>query len=90
VFSQALKALKANRLKTTLVYLSLIFAIVAIFLITSISNGIISMYSNMIKTDGDIIVTQAKISDTFFSNVDIKLLKENVHIYKSRIWQLGS
>jgi ABC-type antimicrobial peptide transport system permease subunit len=49
---------------------------VAIFLITSISNGIIGMYSNMIKTDGDIIVTQAKISDTFFSNVDINLLKE--------------
>lgn len=70
MFSQALKALKANRLKTTLIYLSLIFAIVAIFLITSISNGIIGMYSNMIKTDGNLIVTQAKISDTFFSNVE--------------------
>jgi len=76
VFSQALKALKANRLKTTLIYLSLIFAIVAIFLITSISNGIISMYSSMIKTDGDIIVTQAKISDTFFSNVDVSLIEK--------------
>jgi len=29
-----------------------------------------------LKNDGDIIITQAKISDTFFSNVDIKLLKE--------------
>jgi len=76
VFSQALKALKANRLKTMLIYLSLIFAIVAIFLITSISNGIISMYSNMIKSDGDIIITQAKISDTFFSNVDVSLLEK--------------
>jgi ABC-type antimicrobial peptide transport system permease subunit len=76
VFSQAIKALKANRLKTTLIYFSLIFSIVAIFLITSISNGIISMYSNMIKTDGDIIVTQAKISDTFFSNVDVTLIKK--------------
>jgi ABC-type antimicrobial peptide transport system permease subunit len=28
----------------------------------------------MIKTDGDIIVTQAKISDNFFSNVDVALI----------------
>jgi len=72
----AIKALKANRLKTTLIYFSLIFSIVSIFLISSISTGIISMYSNMLKTDGDIIITQAKISDTFFSNVDIKLIKK--------------
>jgi hypothetical protein len=26
------------------------------------------MYSSMLKSDGDIIITQAKISDTFFSN----------------------
>jgi ABC-type antimicrobial peptide transport system permease subunit len=30
----------------------------------------------MLKNDGDIIVTQAKISDTFFSNVDIKLIEK--------------
>jgi len=72
----ALKALNANRLKTSLIYLSIIFSITSIFLISSISNGIIAMYSNMLKTDGDIIVTQAKISDTFFSNVDINLLEK--------------
>ena len=74
MLSISLKALKANRLKTILIYLSLIFSITSIFLISSISNGVISMYSNMLKSDGDIIITQAKISDTFFSNVDIKLI----------------
>lgn len=73
---QALKALKANRLKTLLIYLSLIFSITSIFLITAISNGVISMYSSILKSDGDIIVTQAKISDTFFSNVNIQLLNK--------------
>ena len=72
----AIKALKANKLKTSLIYLSLCFSIIAIFCITAISNGIISMYSSMLKSDGDIIVTQAKISDTFFSNVDIKLVDQ--------------
>ncbi len=76
MISNALKALNANKLKTTLIYLSIIFSITSIFLISSISNGIIGMYSNMLKSDGDIIVTQAKISDTFFSNVDIELLKK--------------
>jgi len=74
VIFRAYKALLANKLKTTLVYFSLVFAIVSIFLITAIANGVIGMYASMIKTDADIIVTQAKISDTFFSNVDIKLL----------------
>ncbi|PKN14845.1 MAG: ABC transporter permease [Deltaproteobacteria bacterium HGW-Deltaproteobacteria-24] len=72
----ALKALNANRLKTSLICFSLIFSITAIFLISAISNGVISMYSNILKSDGDIIVTQAKISDTFFSNVNRDLLKE--------------
>lgn len=71
----AFKALMANKLKTILIYLSLIFSIVSIFLISSISNGIITMYSSMLKSDGDIIITQAKISDTFFSNVNIDLIK---------------
>jgi len=74
VLAVSLKALKANRLKTTLIYLSLIFSICSIFLISSISNGIISMYSSLLRSDGDIIITQAKISDTFFSNVDIALV----------------
>ena len=73
MINHALKALVANRFKTALIYLSLVFTIVSIFLISSISSGVINMYSNMLKTDGDIIVTQANISDTFFSNVDIKL-----------------
>jgi ABC-type antimicrobial peptide transport system permease subunit len=30
----------------------------------------------MLKSDGDIIVTQAKISDTFFSNIDINLMEQ--------------
>ena len=76
MISYALKALMANKLKTTLIYLSLIFSIVSIFLISSISNGIITMYSSMLKSDGDIIITQAKISDTFFSNVNINLIEQ--------------
>ena len=72
----AFKALMANKLKTILIYLSLIFSIVSIFLISSISNGIITMYSSMLKSDGDIIITQAKISDTFFSNVNINLIEK--------------
>lgn len=72
----ALKALIANKLKTILIVLSLIFSIVSIFLISSISNGVISMYSSMLKSDGDIIVTQAKISDTFFSNIEIALMEQ--------------
>lgn len=71
----ALKALNANRLKTSLIYFSLVFSISAIFLITAISNGVIAMYSTILKSDGDIIVTQAKISDTFFSNVNRDLLQ---------------
>ncbi|WP_321313161.1 FtsX-like permease family protein [Halarcobacter sp.] len=76
MFILAIKALKANKLKTILIFISLIFSITSIFLISSISNGVISMYSNMLKSDGDIIITQAKISDTFFSNVDVKLLEK--------------
>jgi len=70
----SLQAISSNRLKTFLIYISLTFTISAIFLITAISNGVIDMYSSMIKSDGDIIVTQAKIADTFFSNVNIGLL----------------
>jgi len=76
LLNHAISALRANKLKTSLIYLSLIFSIVSIFLISSISNGIISMYSNILKTDGDIIITQAKISDTFFSNVNIELIEK--------------
>lgn len=74
MLNSAIKALKANNLKTSLIYFSLVFSIVSIFLISSISSGVISMYSSILKSDGDIIITQAKISDTFFSNVDINLI----------------
>lgn len=74
MFMNALNALKYNKLKTSLIYASLTFSIMAVFLITAISNGIITMYSSILKSDAHIIVTQAKISDTFFSNVDTKLL----------------
>ena len=70
------KALKASKIKTALIYLSLSVTLVSIFLITSISQGIISMYSSMLQNNGDIIVTQAKISDTFFSDVNISLLQK--------------
>ena len=76
MISHAYKALIANKLKTFLIIISLIFSIVSIFLISSISNGVTSMCYSMLKSDGDIIITQAKISDTFFSNVDINLIKE--------------
>lgn len=66
-----LKALNRNRLKTFLIYLSITVAITAIFMITSVSKGIISMYSSMLKTNGDVIVTQARIADTFFSDVNV-------------------
>lgn len=76
MLQNALKALRANKLKTMLIYGSLSFSLIAIFLITAISNGVISMYSSMLQSDGDIIITQAKISDTFFSNVDLKLISD--------------
>lgn len=69
-----IKSIQSNKIKTLLIYLSLVVSICSIFLITAISNGVISMYSSMLQNDGDIIVTQAKISDTFFSNVDTKLM----------------
>jgi ABC-type lipoprotein release transport system permease subunit len=68
----AFKALRNNKLKAGLIYLSLTVTLVSIFLITSISHGIISMYSNMLQNNGDIIITQARISDTFFSNVPLE------------------
>lgn len=68
-----LKAFKKNRLKTFLIYLSISVAITAIFMITSLAKGIIGMYASMLKSDGDLIVTQAKIADTFFSDVNLSV-----------------
>lgn len=70
----SLKALSKNPFKSLLIFSSITIAVMAIFLITSVSQGVIGMYSKMINTDGDIIITQKGISDTFFSNVDITLL----------------
>ncbi len=72
----SLKALKKNPFKSLLIFSSITIAVMAIFLITAVSQGIIGMFSTMIKTNGDIIITQKGISDTFFSNVDISLLDD--------------
>ena len=76
----ALKALSKNKFKSLLIFTSITIAVMAIFLISSVSQGIIGMYSKMIKTDGDIIITQKGIADTFFSNVDIDVIKKIVKI----------
>ncbi|MGE0737860.1 ABC transporter permease [Sulfurimonas sp.] len=70
----AFKAIRKNPFKSLLIFSSITIAVMAIFLISSVSQGVIGMYSKMIKTDGDIIITQKGISDTFFSNVDISLM----------------
>ncbi|MCK9472556.1 ABC transporter permease [Sulfurimonas sp.] len=72
----SLKALRKTPFKSLLIFSSITIAVMAIFLISSVSQGVIGMYSKMIKTDGDIIITQKGISDTFFSNVDIGLIKK--------------
>ena len=74
----ALKALRKNKFKSALIFSSITIAVMAIFLISSISQGVIGMYSKMIKTDGDIIITQKGISDTFFSNVDTSIMQKIV------------
>jgi ABC-type antimicrobial peptide transport system permease subunit len=51
-------------------------SIAAIFLISAISGGVVSMYSSMLKTDGDIIVTQKGIADTFFSDINRSVTAE--------------
>jgi len=68
-----LKALRKNRFKTALIFISMSVSIAAIFLISAISGGVVSMYSAMLKTDGDIIVTQKGIADTFFSDINASL-----------------
>lgn len=68
-----IKALRKNRFKTALIFISMSVSIAAIFLISAISGGVVSMYSAMLKTDGDIIVTQKGIADTFFSDINRSL-----------------
>jgi len=64
------KSLLYYKYKTALILISAITAITSIFLITSLSGGIVTMYSDMLKTDGDIIITQKGVADTFFSDVN--------------------
>ncbi len=45
-------------------------------LIGAIGNGLVDMYASMLKTDGDIIVTQKGVADTFFSDVNISLMNK--------------
>lgn len=69
-----IKALRKNRFKTALIFLSMTVSIAAIFLISAISGGVVGMYSAMLKTDGDVIVTQKGIADTFFSDINRSLI----------------
>ncbi len=68
------KSFLKYRYKTSLILISATAAIASIFLITALGNGIISMYASMLKTDGDIIVMQKGVADTFFSDVDRSLI----------------
>ncbi len=69
------KSFLRYKYKSILILISATSAIASIFLITSLGNGIISMYANMLKTEGDIIVMQRGVADTFFSDVNRTLLK---------------
>jgi putative ABC transport system permease protein len=67
------KSFLRYKYKTALILLSATSAIASIFLITALGNGIIGMYADMLKTDGDIIVMQRGVADTFFSDVNLTL-----------------
>jgi len=70
------KSLLRYRYKTLLILISSVSAIASIFLITALANGIISMYAQMLRTDGDIIITQKGVADTFFSDVNRSLIAD--------------
>jgi len=67
------RSLLHYRYKTLLIVLSATAAITSTFLITALSNGIVQMYAQMLRTDGDIIVMQKGVADTFFSDVNLSL-----------------
>ena len=75
-----LKSLLANRGKSMLLFLSLFVTILSIFLVSAVSNGVVGMYSSMLRKNGDIIVTQSGIADTFFSDVPRNLAEKIVKI----------
>ncbi len=64
------------KFKTALIFLLSLVSIVSMMLIGAIGNGLVDMYASMLKTDGDIIVTQKGVADTFFSDVNISLMDE--------------
>ena len=74
MFRHAFKALRAHPTRSLLMLASLAVAVAAVFLITAIARGIIDSYGTILRSDGDIIVTQARIADTFFSDVDTALM----------------
>ncbi len=67
------RSLLYYRYKTLLIIISATAAITSTFLITALSNGIVQMYAQMLRTDGDIIVTEKGVADTFFSDVNLSL-----------------
>ena len=70
------KALLHYKYKTIMLLASSTASIIAMFLITAIANGIISMYTSMLKNDSDLIIMQKGVADTFFSNVSTSLIKK--------------
>ncbi|BAF72028.1 ABC transporter permease [Sulfurovum sp. NBC37-1] len=64
------KSFLRYKYKTLLILISATSAIASIFMITALGNGVIQMYSSMLKTDGDIIVMQKGVADTFFSDIN--------------------
>jgi len=68
------KSFLRYKYKTLLILISATSAIASIFMITALGNGIIQMYSSMLKTDGDIIVMQKGVADTFFSDINRSLI----------------
>jgi len=70
------KSFLRYKYKSILILISATSAIASIFLITALGNGIIGMYADMLKTEGDIIVMQRGVADTFFSDVNVSLIEE--------------
>ena len=68
------KSFLRYKYKTLLILISATSAIASIFLITALGNGIINMYASMLKTDGDIIIMQKGVADTFFSDINLSLI----------------
>ena len=75
-----MKSILVRKSKSFLLFLSLFVTILSIFLVSAVANGVVGMYSSMLREGGDIIVTQSGIADTFFSDVDRSLTKKIARI----------